>query len=62
VYAFAGGDRPPEAMVAAALSMVDAARAERAEENRTVRKASARSRAKSKAAVKRTTRRAQRSH
>ena len=58
IYAFAEGTRPPEAMVDAARSFVDAARAERAEESRAYKKAHAAKRAKrakrKPAAVKRT--------
>ena len=55
IYAFADGTRPPEARVEAARGFVDAARAERAEENRAYKKARAAKRAKRKAAtVKRT--------
>jgi hypothetical protein len=59
IYAFAGGDRPPESMVQAARSMVDAARATRAEEGRAAKarvRASGKAKAKAKAkpAVKRT--------
>jgi uncharacterized protein DUF5715 len=68
VYAFAGGDRPPEPMVEAARAMVDAARAERAEEGRAYTakvKATKKARA-AKATVKRTSSRtgvrAQRKH
>lgn len=67
VYAFAGGDRPPETMVQAARSMVDAARAQRAEEGRAAKaRVKASRKAKAKPAVKRTSSRtgvrAQRSH
>jgi hypothetical protein len=67
VYAFAGGDRPPESMVQAARAMVDAARATRAEEGRAAKaRARASSKAKARPAVKRTRSktavRAQRSH
>ena len=64
IYAFAGGDRPPEHMVAAARGFVDAARAEKAEENRIAAKARAskraKAKAKAKAPVKRTSARATR--
>jgi hypothetical protein len=66
IYAFAGGARPPESMVEAARSMVDAARATRAEEGRAANARVRASKAKAKAAVKRTRSRtavrAQRSH
>src|SRR4029078_1172421 len=55
ISASAEGTRPPEAMVDAARSFVDAARAERAEESRAYKKAHAAKRAKRKpAAGKRT--------
>src|SRR4029078_1984134 len=55
IYAFAEGTRPPEAKVDAARSLVDAARAERAEESRAYKKARAARKAKRKPApVKRT--------
>ena len=67
IYAFAGGHRPPEPMVQAASSMVDSARAEKAEEGRAAKaRVRASQKAKAKPAVKRTrsrtTVRAQRSH
>jgi hypothetical protein len=61
VYAFAGGDRPPEPMVESARAMVDTARAELAEQGRaskarvTAAKKKARvAKARAKATVKRT--------
>jgi hypothetical protein len=56
IYAFAEGTRPPEARVEAARAFVDAARAEKAEENRAYKKARAAKRAAKRmaAAVKRT--------
>jgi hypothetical protein len=55
IYAFAEGTRPPEPRVEAARALVDAARAERAEESRAYKKARAARKAKRKpAAVKRT--------